>query len=151
MLTRKQIANAKKQVPYTFKNPRHEHDDCIRIAYEWLDAQIKTDEVLLKKNHAIKHIIEIWADRYISISDVEIAAFLHPRIRGKYPHFNIASILIEPSPERLKDIPEAYTQNYSHPFILNPYGGIEEGNNVYPRPLQAPGTCPARCLSKTGG
>lgn len=93
------------------REPLHEHDDCIRIAHEWFDAQTIT-KVPTRKNMAIKHIIENWAGRYISKSDVEVAAALHPKIRGIYPHFNIDARLTRPSDSRLADIPEAKTQHY---------------------------------------
>lgn len=112
MISEKDIAEAKKRVSYSLSEaPLHEHDDCIRMAYEWLDAQVKT------KRHTrycrpIKHIIERWAGRYISTSDVDVAAELHPDIRGTYPYFNISSRLTKPSTDRLKGIGEAFTQGY---------------------------------------
>lgn len=106
-LTAEQIERAKLET--TFGSPRadrrHEHDDCIRIAFAWLDAQ---NTVKGKgRNIALKHVIEAWGCRYISESDVEVAAYLHPRIQGKYPRFNLSARLIEPHPDRLKDIGEA--------------------------------------------
>ncbi|WP_456638531.1 hypothetical protein [Bradyrhizobium sp. USDA 10063] len=89
----------------------HEHDDCIRIAYEWLDAQTKTKGVM-RDRRPLKHIIEDWGGRYVSQSDVEVAAELHPEIRGTYPHFNISARLVLPSDVRLATIPEARTQRY---------------------------------------
>lgn len=107
MLTDKQIDDAK--VKLRILDANYEHNDCIRIAYEWLDAQTKTkaprDVVDL-----LKHLIEKWAGRYVSASDVEVAASLHPQIMGKYPRFNISSRLTEPSVERLKSIGQANTQ-----------------------------------------
>ncbi|WP_025155096.1 hypothetical protein [Morganella morganii] len=42
MLTDKKIEQAKKTTRYSSRNDiLHEHNDCIRIAYEWLDAQKK--------------------------------------------------------------------------------------------------------------
>jgi len=107
MLTKKQIEKAKKEVMAL--DPHYEHDDCIRIAYEWLDAQKKTKNPRYVP-HYLKHLIEEWAGRYVSRSDVEIAAHLHPLIRGKYPYYNISSRLTEPSTDRLKNIGEANTQ-----------------------------------------
>jgi len=87
----------------------HEHLDCIRISFEWLDAQTK-----LKRaggnSIELKHMIENWGGRYVSQSDVEVAAFLHPGVTGMYPTFNLSAQLIEPSIERLNSIPEAMTQ-----------------------------------------
>ncbi|WP_439373138.1 hypothetical protein [Bradyrhizobium sp. DASA03120] len=109
MLTAQQITEAKKHVRYQRQVNAHEHDDCIKIAYEWLDAQTKT-KAPLKRSHPIKHIIEQWGGRYISSSDVEVAAVLHPRIKGRYPYFNISSHLTLPHADRLAEIPEARGQ-----------------------------------------
>lgn len=105
MLSVEEIEAAKAATKYGPK-PHHEHIDCIRIAYEWLDAQVKTKG----KNRSarpLKHHIEKWAGRYVSQSDVEVAAHLHPDIYGEYPHFNISSRLIRPSGNRLAGIGEA--------------------------------------------
>lgn len=110
MLTSEAITMAKKTTPYRHRTEVfHEHDDCIRIAYEWLDAQKKIKGPT-PKTRAIKHIIEQWAGRYVSQSDVEVAAHMHPDITGTYPHFNISARLVEPKLSRLDDIGEARTQ-----------------------------------------
>lgn len=112
MLTSAQIAAAKAGFRYRYPNDiLHEHDDCIRMAYEWLDAQ-NTIASSNKKFRPLKHIIEKWAGRYISQSDVEVAAAMHPRIRGSYPDFNLSARLVLPSDRRLKGIGEALTQGY---------------------------------------
>jgi hypothetical protein len=107
LLTDKQIDDAK--IKLRILDANHEHNDCIRIAYEWLDAQTKTKAPrdIVKP---LKHLIEKWAGRYVSASDVEVAASLHSQIMGKYPRFNISSRLTEPSVERLKGIGQANTQ-----------------------------------------
>ena len=109
MLTAKDIAEAKSRL----NKPEglHQHDDCIRIAYEWLDAQVRT-KGFCKRQFPLKHPIERWAGRYVSQSDVEVAALLHPDIRGNYPYFNISSRLTEPSTNRLSDIGEAGKHYY---------------------------------------
>jgi len=108
MITKKQIEKAKMEVILKGSG-HHVHDDCIRIAYEWLDAQQKTKN---PRNvpHDLKHLIEQWAGRYVSQSDVEIAAHLHPEILGSHPFYNISSRLTEPSVDRLKNIAQAFTQ-----------------------------------------
>jgi len=112
MLTAEQIAAAKKGFRYSHPaDTVHEHDDCIRMAYEWLDAQM-TIATPNRKLRPLKHIIEKWAGRYISQSDVEVAASMHPRISGTYPIFNLSARLVLPSDQRLKDIGEALTQGY---------------------------------------
>jgi len=92
-------------------DPHYEHNDCIRIAYEWLDAQKKIKNPTTKR-WTLKHLIEKWAGRYVSTSDVEVAANMHPNIHGKYPNFNISARLTEPSTDRLKNISEAFKHNY---------------------------------------
>jgi hypothetical protein len=90
----------------------HEHNDCVRIAYQWLDAQVKIKNPC-SRFYPVKHLIEKWAGRYVSTSDVKIAAYLHPDITGNYPTFNISSRLTEPSLSRLEGLAQAFTQpNY---------------------------------------
>jgi len=111
MLSDQEIEAAKARIKYSLPDGgHHEHNDCIRIAYEWLDAQKKIKNPT-KKTYAIKHLIEKWAGRYVSRSDVEVAALLHREIHGTYPHFNISTRLTEPSIERLKNISEAFNHN----------------------------------------
>jgi len=90
----------------------HEHNDCIRMAYEWLDAQKKI-KGKIQLIHPIKHLVEQWSGRYVSTSDVIIAASLHPSIHGKYPQFNISSRLTLPSDSRLKAFPQARSMDYT--------------------------------------
>ncbi len=111
MLSDHAIETAKENIKYSLDAPHHEHNDCIRIAYEWLDAQKRTQNPTTK-TYPIKHIIEKWAGRYVSTTDVEVAAHMHPEIKGIYPHFNISSRLTEPSTERLKEISEAFKHSY---------------------------------------
>ncbi len=61
MLTAQEISEAKTRVRYGNREVLHEHDDCIRIAYEWLDEQTKI-KGLMRQTLPIKHIIEKWAD-----------------------------------------------------------------------------------------
>lgn len=107
MITSEQIQKAKLELVLMDSN--HQHDDCIRIAYEWLDAQKKTKKPR-DVPHMLKSLIERWAGRYVSVSDVKIAAHLHPAIVGEYPLYNIGSRLTEPSQKRLENISEANTQ-----------------------------------------
>ncbi len=111
MLTDEEIEKAKLKTIYSLSDHHHEHHDCIRIAYEWLDAQKKINNPT-RKTYALKHLIEDWAGRYVSTSDVDVAARMHPEIHGKYPHFNISARLTKPSTERLKGISEAFTHDY---------------------------------------
>lgn len=109
MITDKQIENAIREAGK--KNGMNQHHDCVRAAFEWLDAQKKTK--LPRKSHLpLKHLIERWAGRYVSQSDVEVAAHMHPEIRGMYPSFNISSRLTEPSLSRLGGMLESGTHHY---------------------------------------
>ncbi|QKC86670.1 hypothetical protein EB232_33305 [Mesorhizobium sp. NZP2077] len=112
MLTSAQIAKAKLFTPYIERDHRHEHDDCIRIAYEWLDAQTKTKGIV-QQTRPLKHIIQKWGGRYVSQSDVEVAAHMHPDIIGTYPRYNISARLVQPRETRLAGISEAKTQDYT--------------------------------------
>lgn len=110
MLTDQEIEAAKGRTKYT-DAPHHEHNDCIRLAYEWLDAQ-KTIASAPRKYLPLKHIIEKWAARYISETDVNVAAEMHPRISGAYPNFNLSARLTRPNDRRLTGIGEALSQDY---------------------------------------
>ncbi|WP_426607247.1 hypothetical protein [Pantoea anthophila] len=112
MLTDKQIEQAKKTTRYSLGDDIvHEHNDCIRMAYEWLDAQKKI-KWPTSKTYALKHMIEQWCGRYISRSDVDVAAHMHPEIHGQYPYFNLSARFTRPSSEHLTGIDEAFTQGY---------------------------------------
>lgn len=106
MLTDEVIERAIRECKDTGEK-HHEHNDCIRIAYEWLDAQttIKTKPT---KTAALKHLVEDWGGRYISTDDVIVAAYLHPKIEGKYPTFNLSTRFCEPSLQRLEGIGQAF-------------------------------------------
>ena len=110
-ITKEQIEAAKKKTKYSLHDPLHEHDDCIRIAYEWLDAQHKL-KTKCRHPFPLKHLIEKWAGRYVSTSDVEVAATIHQHVKGEYPNYNISNRLIEPSTSRLDHIGEANKQDY---------------------------------------
>jgi len=122
ILTDEQIETAKKQTKYT-DQPYHEHPDCIRIAYEWLDAQTNIkDEIPVFVS--LKGIIRRWGGRYVSQTDVDVAAQLHPRIKGEYPYFNIDARLIRPDRSRLEGIDEAG----KHPNYLGGYDDLYTKN-----------------------
>ncbi len=114
MITNKQIEDAKKRVTYSHppKDVVHEHDDCIRIAYDWLDAQVKRKTVNYRQGVS-KHAIEQWGGRYVSVSDLEVAIELHSGVSGTYPHINVSSRWILPNDRRLAGIGQARTQGYA--------------------------------------
>src|SRR5690606_41650510 len=88
MLSDREIEAAKLRTKYSLnEGPHHEHSDCIRIAYEWLDVQIKLKGTT-KKAYPLKHIIEKWAGRYVFRTDVDVATELHPEIKDIYPYFH---------------------------------------------------------------
>jgi hypothetical protein len=111
MITDEQIEQDKSETQYRTTKNLHEHAYCIQMAYEWLDAQRKIKGPM-RRPMPLKHIIEKWCGRYVSSSDVSVAAQLHPEINGIYPYFNLSSLLIDPSIERLANIPETMTQGY---------------------------------------
>lgn len=121
MITTEQIEAAKQKLKL---NGHHEHDDCIRIAYEWLAAQKKTKKPQ-RSIHEVKHLIEKWAGRYVSTDDVIVAAKLNPDIKGTYPGFNLSSGLTEPAISRLKGISEAFTQDQHKAHTIKSYKYIE--------------------------
>lgn len=90
-----------------------EHNDCIRMAYEWLDAQTRIKRAN-NRSAPLKHLIERWCGRYVSQSDVEVAAMLHPDITGEYPRFNISVRFTEPNARRLDGIGEAFKHRSKH-------------------------------------
>ncbi|ODT71209.1 MAG: hypothetical protein ABS75_07950 [Pelagibacterium sp. SCN 63-23] len=124
MLTSEEIARGKTEARCT-EERLHEHDDCIRFAYEWLDAQTKLNAPNKRKTRPIKHIIERWAGRYVSTSDVEVAAHMHPDISGEYPHFNISSRLVRPNQRRLTGLGQAHTQGYKEDDARRTYASEE--------------------------
>jgi hypothetical protein len=74
---------------------------------------------------ALKHIIERWAGRYVSQSDVEVAAALHPGITGSYPNFNLSKRLVLPNDRRLVGIGEALSQDYRAHLDREVYATVE--------------------------
>jgi hypothetical protein len=123
MLTDEEIDAAKTRTIYT-EQLHHEHNDCIRMAYEWLDAQTKL-KAANRQIRPLKHIIEHWAGRYISRSDVDVAGTLHPEIIGKYPYFNLSAHLVRPNDRRLEGIGEALSQGYRESIDKTKYTVIE--------------------------
>jgi hypothetical protein len=131
MITSEEIEVAK--IRLKLLSPRHEHDDCIRIAYEWLVPQRTVNSHGVRAGE-IKHLIEVWAMRYISIHDLAVAAEIlrtrratedgavskwaaHPvgpaisrkMVRG-CECYNISADLTAPRKQRLEGIGQANTQ-----------------------------------------
>lgn len=106
-----------KGYPYNKKpyKPTHESNERIRIAYQWLDAQKKIKTINKRLYFPVKHMVEGWCGDYISRDDVEIAAAIHPNIKGEYPDFNISQMLTLPSKKRLAGI-DLQGQGYKNSF-----------------------------------
>jgi hypothetical protein len=105
-LTDQQILNAK--IALNLHQPNHEHDDCIRMAYEWLDAQTK---IKRKRGDDWKHWVQHWCGRHITVDDIKVAAHLHPDVQQDGEKLNISSVKVLPAFNRLIGIDEAYSQN----------------------------------------
>lgn len=130
-LSDQQIEEAKKQTKYT-DTPGHEHPDCIRIAYEWLDAQINI-EGEIPVPLSLKGIIRRWGGYYVSRADVDVAAYMHPRIKGEYPYYNIDANLTRPNRSRLDGIGEAKDRPHNRNVFLPPNYLENEDNHLYTR------------------
>ena len=131
--TMDEIKNAKEKTSYILP-PTHSGEQQVLMAYQWFDAQnkIKNEN---KKLFDYKHTIEQWCGSYISTSDVEVAATLHPDVFGSYGSYNISSRLVKPNDSRLLDIPEAFMHKYYRDlFDESLYPLFEdENNNKTPR------------------
>lgn len=109
------IRKAKKEIIYeTYVGkggPLHEHNDCVRIAYEWLSAQ-KIVKSLQIPTYPLKHIIESWGGRYVSECDLDVAAHILgvPLVNRRIA---ISKRITLPCHSRLEHIGEAKTQWYS--------------------------------------
>ena len=109
MLTDARIEEEKKK--FGMPQNTQSSSDCVRIAYAWFDAQVKTGRIA-RASIEIKNVINAWGARYVSIDDVEIAACLHPEIRGSYPSYNIHEHFTRPNKRRLACIPEVGKRPY---------------------------------------
>jgi hypothetical protein len=108
--TDKQIVDTIAQYSHR-KGALHKNPECVKIAFAFLDAQVKTKKPC-SEGKPLKHIIEGWAGTYVSMSDVEMAAILHPEIQGEYPYFNISNRLVFPCYERLKGLTTPFKEKY---------------------------------------
>lgn len=109
--------------PYNKKpyKPTHGSNERIRIAYQWLDAQKKIKTINKRLCFPVKHMVEGWCGDYVSRDDVEIAAALHPSIKGEYPDFNISQMLTLPSKSRLSNIllkGECYENSFEYKYKI---------------------------------
>ena len=97
------IAFAKQRANYAAFVPVHHNDDCIRIAYAWLDAQIKSSS-LSEVPVSQRGLIRSWGGALVMYGDIIVAAELHPEVFGIYPLLNLSNELTYPDPARLTTI-----------------------------------------------
>lgn len=116
-------------------NDVHQHPDCVRAAFAFLDAQTKTKN---PRNGVapLKHLIEDWCGRYVSAADVRIAAKLHPDVYGEYADYNISTLLVFPCYQRLNGLVEPFTGGCG-PSDFSAYTTIECPEQGVPRELGA--------------
>jgi len=107
-LTDQQILDVK--IALNLHQPNHEHNDCIRMAYEWLDAQTKMKR---KRSDDWKHLVEHWCGHHITSDDIKVAAHLHPAIQQDGDKLNLSSIKVLPRFSRLNGIGEANSHTSS--------------------------------------
>lgn len=105
MLTGEQIAAAKRQVRYRYPDDiLHEHDDCIRMCYEWLSAQRHTTSSHGRGVAGFRSLIMHWAGSYVSKDDVDVALVMLPRLIVTMHDSNLSRKLVLPKDSRLEGI-----------------------------------------------
>jgi hypothetical protein len=112
MFSDKEIEKVKDGFEYFWADGYHQHNDCIRIAAHWLDAQKRT-KVCGVSPSVVKHTAEIWAQRYVSASDVEVAAHLLGIGRSERGLIGVSKLQTRPAERRLRNISEAGKHNYT--------------------------------------
>lgn len=138
------IENAKKEIKYMYGGDEgfHQHNDCVRIAYEWLSAQKRTKSI--KGYYSRKHEIESWGGRYVSRHDVELAAHILG-IPVKNGRMGISKNCVLPCISRLNYIGQANSHGYSmgsgylerctryeeSPGVTKPIGQLPDDIRVY--------------------
>lgn len=126
MLSDDIIELAKASANYAGFVPVHQNNDCIRIAYAWLDAQIKTPG-LREVPVSQRGLIRAWGGALVMYADIIVAAEIHPAIKGVYPNLNVAEQLTLPLPSRLAHIPGAHEHPALKQFDTSQfYAHIEE-------------------------
>lgn len=78
-------------------------------------------DILLEEKNNLKRLMDDWGGREISQNDIEIAAYLHPEIKGECPFYNISSQLAFPSAERLRGIGESFRHGYQEEYMIENY------------------------------
>jgi hypothetical protein len=101
-----------------------ERDVQIRAAYQWLDAQSKS-EGPLQRNHNLELLIEDWAGLHITERDVSVAAGLHRSVAGGYPYLEIDPGFTFPSSERLRVVGASFERDEEEQPLLSDYHSYE--------------------------
>ena len=101
-----------------------ERDVQIRAAYQWLDAQSKSDGPL-QQDHNLELLIEDWTGLDITDRDVSVAAGLHRSVRGGYPFLQIEPSFTFPSSERLRVVGASFEREDEEQPLLSSYHSYE--------------------------
>ena len=115
VLSDEAIAFAKQRANYAGFVPVHHNNDCIRIAYVWLDAQIKSSS-LFEVPVSQRGLIRSWGGALVMYGDIIVAAELHPEVFGVYPLLNLSRELTYPDPARFANIAGAHEHSNLNQF-----------------------------------
>jgi hypothetical protein len=100
-----------------------EHPDCVRICIAWFSAQRRGK---LTAHRPIKHIIEAWGGRYVSMLDVMTAADMLD-LGSRYERLRISSKFVFPSVFRISEMGQAFAHpNYCSVHDLRAKSASEE-------------------------
>lgn len=123
----REIAKLKKTNAFRFVGGHwSESHDSVRISAAWLSAQKRIKNPKSCWYMPLKHVIECWGGRYVSTSDVIVAASLLG-LKGNYPEFNISKRLTRPAVERLAPIKEAGIHRSTYTRFNHVYSRAEQG------------------------
>lgn len=129
ILTKEHIQKSKEGMKNIYNETYYEHDDCVRIAYEFLSAQPVLSQAPPRHKrglfYSLKSMIEHWAGRYVSTDDVKLAAKILG-LKGTYPFYNIPIAKTRPLKSRLTNIKEAFTQRESYNDCYDEYFKCDE-------------------------
>ena len=106
-----------------------ERDVQIRAAYQWLDAQTRS-EGPLKKDHNLEILIEDWTGLDITCRDVSVAAGLHQSVTGGYPFLEIKPGFTFPSHERLRVVGTSFDRDEEEQPLMSHYDSYELAHYV---------------------
>lgn len=101
-----------------------EEKDGVRIACEWLDAQLLLSAASRKKID-FKRLISEWAGREISRTEVDTAAAILSAVKTDFSCEYISPRLTFPTAERLRGISEAFRHDFDRQHLLENYYSYE--------------------------